>query len=309
MFHTGTAECTGMQKKLQGFYKLDRMLSFARIYEGIVCKAEDGPMFKPRHRMKHFACLLLISMLFTPVMLSAAEKPKEDILVAAAASLKDVLEEIRPAFETRHPGLRVNFQLAASGALQQQIEQGAPVDVFISAADGPMKILMDRGLLVPGSLKTILGNELVLIIAPNQPVPITFADLKNPIYRRIALGERRTVPAGQYAEAWLEHEKLSYALKDRLVPSSNVRQVLTFVASGNAAAGFVYASDALTSDKVKIALRARADQHPPITYPLALVKRSKKQAAAQTFAKFLESPEAQRIFVKRGFRLPAGKSS
>jgi molybdate transport system substrate-binding protein len=298
-----------MQKKFQRFYKLDRMLSFARIYERIICKAKDGPMFKPRHTMKHFACLVLISMLFTPVMLSATEKRKEDVLVAAAASLKDVLEDIGPAFEKKHPSLRVNFQLAASGALQQQIEQGAPVDVFISAAEGPMKILMDKDLLVPGSLKAILSNELVLIIAPNLPVPQSLADLKNPIYTRIALGETRTVPAGQYAEAWLAHENLSTALKDRLVPASNVRQVLTFVASGNAAAGFVYASDALTSDKVKVALRARADQHPPITYPLALVKRSKKQAAAQEFAKFLESPEAQRIFVKRGFRLPAGKSS
>jgi molybdate transport system substrate-binding protein len=309
MFHEGTAECTGMQKKFQLFYKLDRKPSFARIYDGIVCKAKDGLMFKSLTCMKHIACLLLISMLFTPVMLSAAEKPKEDVLVAAAASLKDVLEEIGPAFEKEHPGLRVNFQLAASGALQQQIEQGAPVDVFISAADGPMKILMDKGLLVPGSLKTILSNELVLIIAPNQPVPETLADLKNPVYKRIALGETRTVPAGQYAEAWLEHEKLSAALKDRLVPSANVRQVLTFVASGNAAAGFVYASDALTSDQVKVAIRARADQHPPITYPVAIVKRSTKQAAAQAFAKFLESPEAQRIFVKRGFRLPSGKAS
>jgi molybdate transport system substrate-binding protein len=298
-----------MQKKFQRFYKLDRMLSFARIYEGIICKAKDGPMFKPYLHMKHFACLLLISTLFTPVMLSAADKPKEDILVAAAASLKDVLEEIGPAFENKHPGLRVNFQLAASGALQQQIEQGAPVDVFISAADGPMKILMDKGLLLPYSLKTILSNELVLIIARNQPLPQSLGDLKNPVYKRIALGESRSVPAGQYAEAWLEHEKLGTVLKDRLVPASNVRQVLTFVETGNATAGFVYASDALTSDQVKIALRARADQHPPISYPVALVKRSKNKVAGEAFAKFLESPEARRIFVKRGFRLPPGQSS
>lgn len=266
-------------------------------------------MFKVQRSIKHFVCLLLISMLSIPAMLSATEKPREELLVGAAASLKDVLEEIGPVFEKKHPELRVSFQLAASGALQQQIEQGAPIDVFISAADGPMKVLADKGLLVPGSVKTILSNELVLVIAPNQPVPQTLADLKNPVYKRIAIGEARTVPAGQYAEAWLEHEKLSTAVKERLVPAANVRQVLTFVETGNASAGFVYASDALTSAKVKIAVRARADQHPPITYPVALVKRSKKQTAGQAFAKFLESPEAQRIFVKRGFRLPAEKSS
>ncbi|HET9241679.1 MAG TPA: molybdate ABC transporter substrate-binding protein [Oligoflexus sp.] len=266
-------------------------------------------MFKARTRIKQFACLLLVSMLSTPVMLGAAEKPKEQILVAAAASLKDVLEEIGPAFEKKHPELRVNFQLAASGALLQQIEQGAPVDVFISAAEGPMKILAGKGLVVPNSLKTILSNELVLIIPANQPGPQSLADLKNPAYKRIAIGESRTVPAGQYAEAWIAHEKLSAALKDRLVPASNVRQVLTFVASGNAAAGFVYASDALTSDKVKVALRARADQHPPIAYPAALVKRSTRQPAGQAFLRFLEGPEARRIFVKQGFRLPAEKST
>jgi molybdate transport system substrate-binding protein len=266
-------------------------------------------MFKATASLKHFACLILISMLSTPAMLSAAEKPREEVLVGAAASLKEVLEELAPAFEKKHPELRVNFQLAASGALQQQIEQGAPMDVFISAAEGPVKILSDKGLLVPGSVKTILSNELVLITPANQPGPQTLADLKNPTYKRIAIGESRTVPAGQYAEAWLAYEKLSTELKDRLVPASNVRQVLTFVATGNAAAGFVYASDALTSDKVKVAIRARADQHPPIAYPLALVKRSNKQVAGQAFARFLESPEARSIFVKRGFLLPAGKSS
>jgi molybdate transport system substrate-binding protein len=285
------------------------MPSFAGIYGGIAHKAKDGKMFKSTGRIKQFACLILISMLSTPAMLSATEKPREEVLIGAAASLKDVLEEIAPVFEKKHPELRVNFQLAASGALQQQIEQGAPLDVFISAAEGPMKILSDKGLLVPGSVKTILSNEVVLITPANQLGPQTLADLKNPTYKRIAIGESRTVPAGQYAEAWLAQEKLSAELKDRLVPASNVRQVLTFVATGNAAAGFVYASDALTSDKVKVAIRARADQHPPIAYPLALVKRSNKQVAGQAFARFLESPEARSIFVKRGFLLPAGKSS
>jgi molybdate transport system substrate-binding protein len=285
------------------------MPGIAGIYEGFLHEPKGGRMFKAHTYIKQFACLILISMLSAPAMVNATEKPKEELLVAAAASLKELLEEIGSAFAKKLSELRVNFQLAASGALQQQIEQGAPIDVFISAAEGPMKVLLDKGLIVPGSLKTLLSNELVVVVPANQPAPQTLADLKGPAYKRIALGESRTVPAGQYAEAWLKHEKLDTALKDRLVPASNVRQVLTFVATGNASAGFVYASDALTTDKVKIAIRARADQHPPINYPVALVKRSTKQTAGQAFATFLESPEAQRIFVKHGFHLPAEKSS
>jgi molybdate transport system substrate-binding protein len=259
--------------------------------------------------IQHFACLLLVILGIIPAKLSAADKPKQEILVAAAASLKDVFEEMGSAFEQKSPDTRVTFQFAASGALQQQIEQGAPVDVFVSAAQKQVDALLQKDLLIKDSVQVIMSNELVLIVRPDQVPPQRLADLKNPAYKRLALGESRTVPAGQYAEAWLQNMGLLEVLKPRLVPASNVRQVLTFVETGNVTAGFVYASDARSSSKVKVALRASKDQHPPIVYPLALVKRSQKQTVAQAFVKFLAGPEARSILLRHGFLLPAEKGS
>lgn len=266
-------------------------------------------MLRRRTCIQHFIYLILINLLTLPASVSAAAKPKQEILVAAAASLKDVFEEIGSAFAKKFPDTHVTFQFAASGALQQQIEQGAPVDVFVSAAVKQVEALLQKDLLIKESVQTHFSNELVLIVRRDQIAPQSLGDLKNPAYKRVALGESRTVPAGQYAEAWLQKAALWEALKDRLVPASNVRQVLTFVETGNVTAGFVYASDALTSHKVKVALRAGADQHPPIVYPMALVKRSQKQAAAGTFMKFLGSSEGRSILLKHGFLVPPEKAS
>ncbi len=266
-------------------------------------------MLSRRSCIQRFSYLLLSIPLLLPASVIAETKPKQEILVAAAASLKDAFEDVGAVFEKNFPATRVTFQFAASGALQQQIEQGAPVDVFVSASMKQIEALASKNLLVKESIATLLSNELVLIVGQNQAPPQSLMDLKNPAYKRLAIGESRTVPAGQYAEAWLQKNALWDALKDRLVPASNVRQVLTFVETGNATAGFVYASDAMTSNKVKVAFRAAADQHPPIVYPSARVKRSQKQAAAQDFLQFLASSEARRIFLKHGFRIPAEKAS
>jgi molybdate transport system substrate-binding protein len=284
-------------------------MSFAEIYGIIACRTKDGLMLNRRSCLQHFACLLLISLISAPAMLMAEAKSKQEILVAAAASLKDVFEEIAPAFEKEHPNIRVSFQFAASGALQHQIEQGAPVDLFVSAAMRQVEALERKSLLVKGSVQTLLTNELVLIVPHNLLPPQSLADLKKPLYKRIALGESRSVPAGQYAEAWLQKAGLDADLQERLVPASNVRQVLTFVESGNVAAGFVYASDARTSQKVKIALRADTSMHPPIVYPLGMIQRSRKKAEAQAFIQFLQGVGARRIFLKHGFLFPTEKAS
>lgn len=298
-----------MQKKFHGSYELDRLMSFAGIYDGIVRHAKECLMLSRRTCIQHFIYLLLVSLMTLPAMVSAAAKPKQEIIVAAAASLKDAFEEVGAAFEKNFADTRVTFQFAASGALQQQIEQGAPLDVFASAALKQVEALLLKDLLVKDSVRTLFSNELVLIVRRDQTSPQSIQDLKHPIYKRLALGESRTVPAGQYAEAWLQKAAVWDAVKDRLVPASNVRQVLTFVETGNATAGFVYASDALSSRKVKVALRAAADQHPPIVYPTALVKRSQNKAMAQAFLSFLAGSEARSILLKHGFLVSAEKAS
>ncbi|WP_141734146.1 molybdate ABC transporter substrate-binding protein [Oligoflexus tunisiensis] len=262
-----------------------------------------------RDRSQAMACLLLMSMILLSARLKAESQPKQELMVAAAASLKDVLEEIGPAFEQDHPGLHVTFHFASSGALQQQIEQGAPVDVFISAAPRQVEALRQKNLLLQDSLQNLCSNELVLIVPRTQAAPQSPLDLQKSGFKRIALGEARTVPAGQYAEAWLKNLGLHATLQPRLVPAANVRQVLTFVASGNVSAGIVYASDARTSSQVKVALRADPSLHPPITYPLAIIKKSKRPAAARVFAQFLQGDKARGLLRKHGFLVPVGKAS
>ena len=266
-------------------------------------------MFHRSSWISSFSPLLFGSFLLFAQGLRAESKPKEELLIGAASSLKDGLEAMQPLFEKQEPQLHLTFQFAASGTLQQQIEQGAPMDFFISAAKKQVDELLKKDLLVPESVANLAGNTLVLIVPRDKPGLTRLDELKNPAYSRIAIGEARSVPAGEYAEAWLQKYNLLSALQGRLVPAANVRQVLSFVETGNVSAGFVYGSDALTSSRVKVALRASPGDHPPIVYPMALVKKSKHAAAAQRFLKFLQSAPARRILSERGFVVPAEKAS
>jgi len=264
-------------------------------------------MLRQAYRIQSLLLLLLTSLASFPAMLVAETRPKQEIMVAAAASLKDVMEKIGPEFAKEFPKITVTFQFGASGALQQQIERGAPVDVFISAAESPIEVLRKKNLLLQGSVQNLCSNELVLIVPKDKPTLQNLEELKKSAYKRIALGENRTVPAGQYAEAWLKQAGLLAALKDKLVPVANVRQVLTLVETGNASAGFVYASDALISQQVKVVLRAEPDMHPTIVYPLALVAKSKQPEAGLAFAKFLQGQGARQILLRYGFKMSPEK--
>jgi molybdate transport system substrate-binding protein len=239
----------------------------------------------------------------------AGEKPKQEVLVAAAASLKDVFEEIGPLFAKEYPDDRVIFQFAASGVLQQQIEQGAPIDIMVSAAQQQINALLDKDLLVKDSAKSLCSNSLVLVIPSGRKPMGKLNELKEDTWKRIAIGERKTVPAGEYASQWIEKVGLTAALKDKLIPAANVRQVLTFVESGNVDAGFVYKSDALASPKVTVALQAETSMHEAILYPFAITKRAAGLAAARNFSQFLQSKTVRAVLEKHGFLLPPGKAS
>ncbi|HYX31772.1 MAG TPA: molybdate ABC transporter substrate-binding protein [Oligoflexus sp.] len=262
-------------------------------------------MLRHQSRIQSFVLMIFTSLAAFPVKLQAEGRPKQEILVAAAASLREVLDELEPAFEKENPQIQLSFHFAASGALQQQIEQGAPVDVFISAARKPVDALLEKKLLVPSSVRILCSNELVLIVPQDKPLPQSLVDLKKSNYPRIALGESRTVPAGEYAEAWLAKAGLLSSLKNQLVPAASVRQVLTFVESGNVAAGFVYASDAHASKRVRVALRANPSDHPPIIYPMGLVKKSQHPSSGLAFIQYLQSPLARQVFKAFGFIPPA----
>ncbi|MBD2663391.1 molybdate-binding periplasmic protein [Richelia sinica FACHB-800] len=226
------------------------------------------------------------------------------LLVSAAASLKESLEEIKNLYQSNNPGVSVRYNFGASGALQQQIEQGAPADIFISAAKRQVDALEQKGFLSANTRSIIAKNRLVLVVPKNVNGITSFYHLKDSKIKKIAIGEPRSVPAGQYAQQVLEQLKIWPQVKSKLVFANNVRQVLASVESGNADAGLVYITDAKISRNIKVVVAADEKYHSPIIYPLAVVKRSKNIDAAKDFARFLSSPEARAVFKKYGFILP-----
>jgi molybdate transport system substrate-binding protein len=238
----------------------------------------------------------------------AAAAQASSITVSAAISLKDALDEIGRLYRARHSGAKVEFNYGGSGTLQRQIEQGAPVDIFFSAAEKQMDSLEAQGLVAAETRRDIVGNSLVLIAPASSRQVKDFWDLTLPQVKIIALGEPKTVPAGMYARQTLQHMGLFAAISKKIVYAKDVRAVLTYVETGNADAGFVYRTDALTSRQVRVVATAAADAHDPIVYPAAILKGSKNEAAAREFLAFLQGPEARAVFEKYGFA-PAEKSA
>ncbi|MBD2242921.1 molybdate ABC transporter substrate-binding protein [Nostoc sp. FACHB-888] len=226
------------------------------------------------------------------------------LLVSAAASLKDALEEIKPLYQQSKSSTKINYNFGASGALQQQIEQGAPADIFISAAKKQVDALEEKGLLLPGSRTNLANNSLVLIVAQDVVGISSFYNLTDSKIKKIAIGEPRSVPAGQYGEQVLKNLKLYDQVKSKLVFANNVRQVLAAVESGNAQAGIVYATDAKISNKVKVVITAEKKFHSPIIYPVAVIKGSKNISAAKEFVQFLSDSQAKTVLRKYGFIVP-----
>jgi molybdate transport system substrate-binding protein len=238
----------------------------------------------------------------------AAQTAAAKLTVSAAISLKDALDEISNAYAAKHPGATIAFNYGGSGALQHQIEQGAPVDIFLSAAEKNMDALESKGLLAAGTRRDLAGNTLVLVVPSDSSNVKGFSDLTQPAVKTIALGEAATVPAGMYAQQTLQHLGLLDAIKNKVVYAKDVRQVLTYVETGNANAGVVYRTDALISAKVRIVATAPDDSHEPIVYSVAVVKATHDEAAARAFVEFLSGSDARAIFEKFGFAAPAVKN-
>ncbi|MGD1856914.1 MAG: molybdate ABC transporter substrate-binding protein [Leptolyngbyaceae cyanobacterium] len=235
-----------------------------------------------------------------PLALSGAESSEATITVSAAASLQDALDAIAPEFGKAYPNITVDYNFASSGALQRQIEQGAPADIFFSAASKQMDALED--LIVSDSRQDVVANSLVLIAPSASTLSLTdIAQIKDADVGQIAVGEFRSVPAGQYAQQVFQNLKLLDALAPKFVFGNNVRSVLSAVESGNVDLGIVYATDAALSERVKVLTTVPADVHQPIVYPAAVIQGSAYGEAAQTFIDFLITEPAQTVFAEFGF--------
>ena len=224
------------------------------------------------------------------------------ITVSAAASLQDALDEITPQFIQAYPDIVVDYNFASSGALQRQIEQRAPADMFFSAAAPQMQALSDKNLVLSDSRQDIVANRLVLIAPAASKLAITdITQLKDAEGSRFAVGEFRSVPAGQYAEQVFDKLGLLESFHSKFIFGNNVRSVLAAVESGNVDVGIVYATDAILSNQVQVLTTVPAEFHPSIVYPIAIVQNTAHPQAAQTFINFLTTDTAQAIFQEFGF--------
>jgi molybdate transport system substrate-binding protein len=235
-------------------------------------------------------------------MLSAQTSARADeILVSAAASLTDVLRDIGKAYQSKSKH-KLALTLGPSNFLARQIDEGAPSDIFFSADLAQMDLLEKNGRLEPGTRKNLLSNQLVVIVPANSKLSVaSLKDLLKPELKKIALADPAAVPVGVYASKYLAAEGLWDKVKPKIVPVLDVRATLASVESGNVEAGFVYKTDAAISQKVKTVFEVPIEKVPKITYPLAIVRDSKKKEAARDFMNYVLSPAGKAAFKKYGF--------
>lgn len=246
---------------------------------------------------------------FTPPS-QAQDKPP--LLVFAAASLKNALDEVNAAW-TKQSGVEARTSYAASSALAKQLEEGAPADIFLSADIPWMDHVEKKNLIRAGTRANLLGNSLVLIAnkdwkkgAVKTGERFDLAGLLGD--GRLAVGATASVPAGRYAKASLENLGIWPSVEKKLAEAENVRAAMIFVSRGEAPLGIVYSTDAAADANVIVIGTFPGDSHPPIIYPVGVMAGS-KNPAAETYRKYLGGAEARKTFIKHGFTVQGGSSS
>ncbi|MDD5207429.1 MAG: molybdate ABC transporter substrate-binding protein [Desulfobacterales bacterium] len=229
---------------------------------------------------------------------------QQELLVSAAASLTNAFKDVGKQFEAANPGVRVVLNFASSGALMQQIDKGAPVDVFASADQKTMDQAGEKRLFLVETRKDFVSNGLVLVVAKDSIMALT--DVKDLSYTRIArisLGNPESVPAGRYAQEVLTKAGLWEALKRKYILAETVRQALDYVARGEVDAGFVFSTDAIVA-KERVRVAVKAEGHQPIRHPVAAIRGTKKLELSQEFIGYLLGSEGQAILARHGFGKP-----
>lgn len=264
-------------------------------------------------KISSFLSLGIVSLLFltgcespetSQLENSSQETNANQLTVSAAASLQDVMKAIKPLYEEAYPDREIVYNFASSGSLQRQIEQGAPVDVFMSAAVDKMDALAEKDLIITETRRDLLKNQMVLVIQEGNKANLNitnFEDLRTEKVNLIALGEPESVPAGRYAQDVLNSFNIADKVNAKAVYGKDVRQVLNYVATGNVEAGIVYRTDAQVSDNVEIIATAPEDSHSPVIYPVAVIKDSDTPEVGKELIEFLTTEEAQAVFEDYGF--------
>lgn len=226
------------------------------------------------------------------------------LTLAAAASLEKVFtEELIPMFNEQYPDVVIEGSYDSSGKLQTQIEEGAPVDVFFSAATKQMTALSEEGMIADDTMVELLENKIVMIVPEgNEDRFSSFEEIVNA--DTIAIGDPESVPAGQYAKEALTNLGLWDQVEGRLSLGTNVTEVLNWVAASSAEAGIVYATDAASiTDQVSVIAEAPEGSCQKVIYPAAMLSGSQNPEASQAFLDFLQTEEAAKVFDAAGFTM------
>ncbi|MFC4558464.1 molybdate ABC transporter substrate-binding protein [Virgibacillus kekensis] len=252
--------------------------------------------------MKYIQLLLFAAVMVLVSGCSQNSGDGEKILVSAAASMSGVLSELTRAFNEEYPNTTLTLNYGASGKLAQQIEQGAPVDVFLSANQRWMDSLEEKDMIDPKTRVNFTQNKLVLITAKDSNIKVdSLENLASMNLNQIAVGNPKSVPAGSYTKQALTSVGVWNTLDEKLVHAKDVRQVLTYAESGNTDIGFVYASDLERSELVEEIMMVDQSLYETIKYPAAVISSSEHKEKAKAFIEFLKSDKAQSILKKYGF--------
>lgn len=272
---------------------------------------------KVTDRTKRNRVAAVAAVLLTAAAISwgcpAAEEPgtaeggkkdeKAELHVLAAASMTDVCEELKREYE-KEENVNLIFSFGSSGALQAQIEEGAPCDLFISAGVKQMDALRDEGLVEASDIEELLENELVLIVPEGNPTGLGFfEDVVSERVNIIGVGDPAGVPAGQYAQEVFENLGLWEQVQAKANYGTDVRNVLAWVESGSVDCGIVYRTDAETGRGIEIICGAPKDSCSQIIYPAAIIKDSRYREGARRFLQYMEGVNASKIFKKYGFKV------
>ena len=258
-----------------------------------------------KNRYRAFVILTVFSLLapLAPAIAQLRSAQSRDVVILAAASLKNALDEASAAW-SKETGKATKLSYAASPALAKQIEAGIPADLFISADIPWVDYVAERKLIKPASRFDFLGNEIVLIAGRESKIDLRIA---KDFPLRAALGDGRlamanidAVPAGKYGKASLESLGVWASVADRVAQAENVRMALTLVSRGEAPLGIVYRTDAAADPNVRIVDVFPTSSHPPIVYPVALLATS-TNPDAEAFVAYLKSPAVRPFFEKQGF--------
>ena len=249
--------------------------------------------------------VMIISTLFlVPVLANCSTSGEREVLVFAAASLRDALTELSKEFEVRE-NIDVKISYGGSVTLARQIDLGSPADIFISAGDAPVDTLNNKGLLAQDGRRALLINRLVVAVAPDLTMPLTSGAQALQASKRVGIADPNMAPAGQYAKTALTNLGLWDELEPKVVYGNDVRVTLYYAESSNVDSAIVYISDALMSESIGEILELPGDIYPPIVYPAAIIRGSDNQTEASRFLDFLSEDSSYQVFERFGFNRPS----